>query len=154
VPGRVIAGLVIFWLVGCAAPGSLTVGALAWSESGSIEWRRGETLVSARLQLGADTNGNLVLTIKNPGKLIEIMRSGNVWSATGPIAGSGWTGPRENAPLGLAGWLTLTETLAYIKTAPDQVDGVASGNVRARWDKNRADVITAETGEQFRVVWK
>jgi hypothetical protein len=44
--------------------------------------------------------------------------------------------------------------LAYIRTAPDQVDGIASGNVRARWDKNRAEIITAETGEQFRVLWK
>jgi hypothetical protein len=154
VPGRVVAGLAIFWLVGCAATGSLKVGALAWSESGSIDWSRGETSVSAGFHLGADASGNLVLTVKNPGKLIEIMRSGDAWSATGPIAGPGWTGPRENAPLALAGWLTLAETLAYTRTAPDQVDGIASGNVRARWDKNRAEIITAETGEQFRVLWK
>ncbi|MFY8215011.1 MAG: hypothetical protein ACOVMP_00245 [Chthoniobacterales bacterium] len=151
---RLVAGLLVLWLAGCAAPRSLTVGTLAWSESGLLNWKRGESSLTAEFELGADAGGNLRLMIHKTESLLEVVRSGNEWSATGPMAGLGWTGPRENAPLALAGWLTLVETLAYIQTAPDDVDAIVSGSVRARWDQTRADIITSETAEQFRVAWQ
>jgi len=147
-------GVVLFCCAGCAGPGTLEVGPLAWSESGLLSWQHGETPITAHFKLGGNSNEELALTLSKSESLLRIVRSGNDWSARGPLAGLDWMGPREEAPLALAGWLTLVETLAYIQTAPDGVDAIVSGRVRARWDQTQADIITAETSEQFRVVWQ
>lgn len=139
-------------LSGCATQ-PLAPPSPAWTKSGMVNWNRGNSALTADFDLGGDADGNLILVIEKHQRLLTIIRQGNRWSTTGPLSGPGWAGERENAPIRLAGWLTLADTLGYIHQAPPSVHAVVSGNARARWTPDGAEIITAETGEQFRVIW-
>lgn len=94
------------------------------------------------------------MTVQKQQVLLLIVRSGDRWSASGPLARGGWSGTGESAPLALAGWITLAETLGTIRGASESLDAMVTGSTRARWTRTSAEIIPAETGEQFRVVWR
>lgn len=153
-----IRALAITWmligLVGCAAPRQLMIGPPAWSRAGLINWKHGENSLTVEFQLSADTAGHVMLDVRKSERLMTLVRVDGIWNASGPMVGQGWTGRPENAPIRLAGWISLVETLEYIQQAPAGVDAIVSGRVRARWTAEDAEIITMESAEQFRVIWQ
>ncbi len=141
-------------LTACASPRDISISPLLISERGLVNWTDGTSSVSADLEFGQDGHGGLILAIDKDQRLLTVTGFDHRWSATGPLAGPGWMGSRESVPLRLAGWITLAETLSYIQTAPESVDAMVSGVVRARWTERGVEMISADTGERFRVVWR
>jgi len=146
-------GLAIL-LNSCASTQDLPISTLQITQRGLVNWKYGTSSISADVEFGQDDQGGVILAIEKQQRLLTVTGSGHRWSATGPLAGPGWSGSRESVPLRLAGWITLAETLNYIQKAPPSVDAMASGAVRARWTENDIEIISADTGERFRVVWQ
>ncbi len=139
---------------GCASPRDVPISTLSITKRGLVNWTHGSSSVSADIEFGEDDQGGMILAVEKQQRLLTLTGSDHRWSATGPMAGSGWRGSRESVPLRLAGWITLVETLSYIQRAPMSVDALVSGSVRARWTESDIEIISADTGERFRVVWQ
>lgn len=153
--GRVFAIFVSLLLVtGCATgPSPIDAVDYTWSRSGLVNREVGSDTFSAELDVAGNADGALALRVSKTASLLSLTRSGDVWSASGPLAGVPWRGNRERAPLRLAGWITLAETIAYVQEAPETVSASVTGAGRARWSDRDLELVTSDTGERFRVVF-
>lgn len=152
---RAVAIVVCCWFVaGCATVAPPLPPGMDWTRTGLVNWARSESSLTAEIDFGGNAAGDLAMTVQKQQVLLLIVRSGDRWSASGPLARGGWSGTGESAPLALAGWITLAETLGTIRGASESLDAMVTGSTRARWTRTSAEIIPAETGEQFRVVWR
>jgi hypothetical protein len=70
-----------------------------------VNWRHGADSLTADVAFQKGAGGALRLIVSKGMSLLVLTRTGDEWTATGPLARGGWHGKVEHAPAPLAGWI-------------------------------------------------
>jgi hypothetical protein len=115
-----ITSAVIFSLTNCTtfSRHQFVEPAKDWqTRSGQLLYRTSKTTVIGEVLVRFSKQGDFELTFfKGPGvTLLALRQNPGFAEVTGPLAGRGWSGSIENAPLQLRGWLQLRDKLVRAK---------------------------------------
>jgi len=111
-----------FLLVGCAAmsPHRFGDAGATWqTRTGQLMYRNAKTSVVGDVVVRFSGNGEFELTFsKGPGVALLNLRQDSAFAEVkGAMAGRGWSGPVQQAPKQLRGWLELRDA---ITRSPDR----------------------------------
>ena len=101
------AALLALTVAGCATrddPGSFEP---ATSERAIVRWQSSDAVINCDAVCAKSSDGVVVIRLykQSPTALVEFrLQPNGQFSASGNLAGSGWSGPSENAPAPLAVW--------------------------------------------------
>ena len=87
------------------------------TRSGQLQYRNAQTTVIGDVVVQFSQTGDLELTFsKGPGlALLYVRQDANFAEVKGAMAGRGWSGPVNNAPQQLHGWLELRDAIVRSK---------------------------------------
>jgi hypothetical protein len=96
------------------------------TKSGQLMYRRANTTLTGDVLVRFSKSGDFELTFsKGPGvTLLSLRQDANFAEVKGPFAKAGWSGPVEQAPKPLRGWLGLRDKLIH---SQDQVVRYTAG---------------------------
>jgi hypothetical protein len=97
------------------------------TKSGQLMYRTANTTLTGDVLVRFSKSGDFELTFsKGPGVTLLALRQDSTFAEVkGPFAEAGWSGPVEQAPKPLRGWLGLRDKLIH---SQDQVVRYAGGN--------------------------
>jgi hypothetical protein len=121
--------IALLYLTGCATTRHQFVEPAGnWqTKSGQLMYRTGETTLVGDVLVRFSKTGDFELTVsKGPGvTLLSLRQDASFAEVKGPFAKGRWSGPIDQAPKQLRGWLGLRDKLIHSK---DRSVRYASGN--------------------------
>ncbi len=113
-------------LAGCAtvAPPAFQP---AESRPALVNWRHGGESLTAEVVIQHAADGAARLIIGKGTTLLVLTEAGGRWTATGPLARGGWSGPESRAPGPLASWIYFAKE-SRGQTGTFQVEAPGSGD--------------------------
>jgi hypothetical protein len=150
-------------LAGCASqPDAVNWTPPIQNSRATFLWKHRSGTLAGEADITNDVRGNVVarLTKDLPKPLLEItsMTDGH-FSATGPLAGGGWSGDASRAPVRFSLWTALTAAWRGAYPARDGRQEVHTDSYRAAvWKESgrirELSVSSSDNGEVIRLVFR
>lgn len=155
--------LPLLLLAGCASgPDPVSWTQPVRSEQAAFLWKHSGGSLAGNATILSDSTGNVMIQLnKNlPQPLLELTstRVGQ-FSATGPLAGGGWSGDASNAPLRFSLWTALAAAWRGAQPANEGRQEVHTSAYRAAmWKQGgrlrELSVSSSDNGEVVRLVFR
>ncbi len=105
--GLAAAALFALTAAGCATRGDLEAFRPASSERAIVRWQRSDAVINCEAVCARSSDGAAMIRLykETPAPLVEFrLQPNGQFSASGNLAGKGWSGQAENAPQPLGVW--------------------------------------------------
>lgn len=116
-----VAVLLALTAAGCATRSDLEAFQPASSERAIVRWQRSDAVINCDAVCARSSDGVAMIRLYkgSPTALVEFrLQPNGQFSASGSLAGKGWSGPAENAPAPLTVWAAWLGTYMHAADLP------------------------------------
>mgnify|MGYP000861754584 CR=1 FL=1 len=156
------AALLALTAAGCATRSDLEAFRPASSERAVVRWQRSDAVINCDAVCARSSEGVAAVRLykESPTALVEFrLQPDGHFSASGNLAGRGWSGPAENAPAPLSVWAAWLGAYAHAADLPVGMKEIHSPANRMAFVKSEdklesLSVASTDSAEAVNVVFR